>query len=127
MDAEKKSDRQEMETRTKDFALRVVKLVSALPKGQLSNVLGYQLLKSGTSIGANYCEANHASSKKQFVSIMEIALRESSETIYWLDLIISADVMPEERLKPLTQECTELRRILTSAILTTKQNMNREF
>src|SRR5690625_136062 len=106
MDAENMNmvNRKVIEKRTKDFALRIIKLVSVLPQNQVGYVLGRQLLKSGTSIGANYHEANHASSRKHFISTMEIAQREAAETSYWLGLLTEAEIMPKNRLIPLIQE-----------------------
>ncbi len=111
----------EMRDRTKRFAVRIVKLVSALPeKKQASYVLGRQLLKSGTSIGANYREATRASSKRHFITTLEIAQREAEETYYWLELLVETDTMSHKRLAKLMQECKELIAILTAAVRTAK-------
>ena len=75
-------DRDELRSRTKKFALRIIRLVSSLPRDKTGDILGRQLLKSGSSIGANYREALRASSKKHFISTVTIALREADETLY---------------------------------------------
>jgi four helix bundle protein len=114
-------DHRDMCDRTKAFAVRVIKLVAAIPKGRTGDVLGRQLLKSGTSIGANYREATRASSKRHFVTTLEIAAREADETLYWLELLAETDTISPARLQDLTQECDELIAILTATIKTAKQ------
>ena len=79
-------DKRELELRTKTFAIRVIKFVSNLPKSRVTNVLGFQLLKAGTSIGANYREANRAESKNDFIHKIGIVSKEATETMYWLEL-----------------------------------------
>ena len=111
---------QELKDRTKQFALRVVRLVAALPANRLGDVLGRQLLRSGTSIGANYREALHASSRKHFISTIEIVLREADETLYWLELIQESETVKPSRLVPLAAECRELIAIFIATIRTSK-------
>ena len=113
-------DSKQLQARTKAFALRIIRLVAALPKSRLGDVLGRQLLRSGISIGANYREALRASSRKQFISTLEIVLREADESLYWLELIAESAVMKPSRLAPLTVECHELVAILAATIRTTK-------
>ncbi len=109
-----------MRSRTLAFASRIVRLSAALPNDRVGDVLGRQLLKSGTSIGANYREAMRASSRKHFITILEIALREADETDYWLELILDNDLIPSDKLKPLQQECRELIAILAATVRTAK-------
>jgi four helix bundle protein len=111
----------DMRARTKAFAVRVIRMTTALPPGKASDVLGRQVLKSGTSIGANYREAHRASSRKQFISMMEIAQREADETLYWLELIDAAGLIPSQRLGPLMAEGKELLAILTSTVVSAKK------
>jgi four helix bundle protein len=115
-------DSNELKERTKQFALRVIKLVAALPDNNIGWVLGKQILKSGTSIGANYREALRASSRKHFISITEIAVREADETLYWLELLADSKVIPSDRLSDLINECDQLVAILTATIKTAKRN-----
>src|SRR5438552_1581755 len=79
-------DKKELEQRTKAFAVAVINFVESLPKSKASDVLGYQLLKSGTSVGANYREANRAQSRADFVHKIAIVEKEIAETEYWLEL-----------------------------------------
>lgn len=114
-------DHHDMRDRTKAFAVRVVRLVAALPKNRVGDVLGRQLLKSGTSIGTNYREAVRASSKRHLVTTLEIAAREADETLYWLEMLAETDTIESKRLRDLTQECDELIAILTTTIKTAKK------
>ncbi len=113
-------NRDELRLRTKSFALRVIRLVASLPKGRVGEVLGRQLLKSGTSIGANYREALRASSHKHFLSIMDIVVRETDETLYWLELLSESESVKPSRLINLMQECTELRAIFAKTAKTAR-------
>jgi len=113
-------DRDELRTRTKKFALRVIKLVNALPRGAVGNVLGRQLLKAATAIGANYREALRASSRRHFTSIIEISVREADEALYWLELLAESGVMKASRLSELIEECNELVAIFASTAKTAK-------
>jgi len=79
-------DKAELERRTKAFALRVIHFVGGLPRSRIADVVGYQLAKAGTSIGANYCEANRAESRNDFIHKIGIVEKEAAETQYWLAL-----------------------------------------
>jgi len=107
-------DKKELEERTKKFALRIIKLVSALPKSKVCDVIGCQLVKSGTSIGANYREATRAVSKAEFISKICIVEKETSETQYWLELLVDSGVVNKEKLADLTDECGQLLAIFTA-------------
>jgi four helix bundle protein len=113
-------DREEMLSRMRAFGVRIIKLNAALPKDAAGRTLASQVLRAGTSIGANYHEACHASSKRHFITTMEIAQREARETLYWLELLAEADIISSKRLKPLREECDELIAILTATIRTAK-------
>ncbi len=115
-------DRQQLCYRMKQFALRIINLVSRLPRNRVGDVLGRQILRSGTSIGANYSEAMRASSRKHFISIVEIAAREAGETLYWLELLAESKTVKPTLLKSLIQECNELTAILTATARTAKQH-----
>ena len=104
----KEQSLQDMRARTKAFALRVIKLYVALPKNQEAQVLGKQVLRSGTSVGAHYREACRAKSDADFISKIEGGLQELEETVYWLELICEAGIFTEERVKPLHDEAEEL-------------------
>ncbi|MBU4273346.1 MAG: four helix bundle protein [Planctomycetes bacterium] len=116
----------DLRNRTKKFALRIIKLASALPRNRLGEVLGRQILKSGTSIGANYREALRASSRRHFVTTLEIAIREGEETVYWLELLAESNTLKPSRLSDLTKECDELVAILTATVRTTKRQIRNQ-
>jgi four helix bundle protein len=111
----------ELEERTKQFALRVILFVAALPENKVNNVVGYQLLKSGTSIGANYREANRAESRKDFIHKIGIAEKEAAEAQYWLDLSQEAHLGNDDERRRLLFESGELVAIFTSIGRTTKR------
>ena len=112
----------EMVARTRAFALRVVRLSVALPRNREADVLGKQLLRSGTSVGANYRAAQRGRSPAEFRAKLGIALEEADESVYWLDLMIHAPVFPAERLRPLLAEAEELTAILAASLLKAKAN-----
>ena len=103
----------ELEQRTKEFSLILIRFLQSLPKNYLGEVLGRQLLKSGTSIGANYREANRAESKADFIHKLAIGEKEASETLYWLELLLEAGIGANQAAK-------ELLAIFTAAGRTSK-------
>ena len=115
----------DLETRTTAFALRIVKLFSALPKTTEAQVLGKQLLRSGTSIGAHYREAKRAKSNSDFISKIEDALQELDETCYWLELIERSGILTARRLGSLRAEAVELTKILITVVKRVKEKMKK--
>ena len=113
----------DLESRTTDFALRIIKLFSALPKTTEAQVLGKQLLRSGTSIGAHYREAKRAKSSLDFINKIEGALQELDETCYWLELIERSGIMTAKRLGSLRAEAIELTKILVTVVKHAKEKM----
>lgn len=109
-------ERQDLFERTKSYALRIVRLYCALPKSTEAQVLGKQVLRSGTSIGAHYREANRAKSNADFINKLETALQELDETIYWLELIIDAKIFSPKKVEPLLIETKELNAIFTTMV-----------
>ncbi|MFH1943570.1 MAG: four helix bundle protein [bacterium] len=107
-------DKKELEERTKQFALRIIKLVSVLPRGKVCDVIGYQLVKSGTSVGANYREAGRAESKADFIHKIGIVEKEAGETQYWLELLIDEGIVQKDKLSGLWDECGQLLAIFTA-------------
>src|SRR5689334_1703636 len=95
----------EMRERTKMFGVRIVRMVSALPQNRIGDVLGKQILRSGTSVGANDREALRASSRQQFLYSVEICLREADETASWMELIKEANLLKSGQLKLIVKEC----------------------
>jgi four helix bundle protein len=105
---------QNLEKRTRDFAVRIIRLSSALPNTPEGRVIRNQLTKSGTSIGANYREANRARSKADFRNKISICESEASETQYWLEVIAQMGWLTQDQLKAESEECGELLAIFTS-------------
>ena len=116
----------DLRQRTKAFALRVIKLSGSLPGNRLGEVLGRQLLKSGTSIGANWREATRASSKRHFVTNTEICIREADETLYWLELLSESALVKPVRLVSITDECNQLLAILTTTAKRAKMGLQKK-
>ena len=101
--------------RTKEFARRIIRLYVALPKGSVvAQVLGKQFLRSGTSVGANYREANRGRSKAEFIAKIGDCLKEADETLYWLELLSDENVVASSRLRLLLGETNELVAIFTT-------------
>jgi len=121
-------DASELKQRTKQFSLRVIKLVDALPTTRSTNVIGNQLLRAGTSVGANYRAALRGRSRPDFIAKLGIAIEEADESLYWMELLAEAELMTPERLNPLMQEANELISILTTTVKTerSKTAMKRE-
>ena len=112
-----------LRTRSKDFAEKIVLLCRELKVHRVEAVLVNQLLKAGTSIGANIHEAQYAQGAKDFISKLEIALKECNECEYWLDLLRSTtDLLPEDMFSPYLKDCVDLRRMLVSSVKTMKEN-----
>jgi len=117
----KESEKRDLRVRTKEFALRVIRLYSSLPKTTLAQVIGKQVLRSGTSVGAHYREANRARSTAEFISKIEGGLQELEETDYWLELLVDSKVVPEAQLADLRSELGELMAILVSCAKNAKR------
>jgi four helix bundle protein len=111
----------DLRNRTKQFALRVIRLFGALPKTVEAQVLGKQLLRSGTSVGAHYREGHRARSTAEFISKLEVGLQELDETAYWLELLIEGGIMPESRLVELVDEANQLTAILVTCVKGAKE------
>lgn len=107
------------------FAIRTVKLYQHLSTNQHEYVLSKQLLRSGTSIGANIAEAQQAQSRADFLSKLSISLKETTETKYWLRLMESTDYLTTQEATSMLRDCSEIEKLLVSIIKTTKQKMER--
>ena len=104
--------------KSKQFAIRIVKLYNHLCANKKEYVLSKQLLKSGTSIGANLAEAECAMSKKEFIGKLDIAHKECAETQYWLELLHETDCLSQGEYESIVADCIELRKILTASTKT---------
>ncbi len=111
---------QDMNERTKRFALRIIRLFAALPKTTEAQVIGKQLLRSGVSVGAHYREAKRARSTAEFTSKLEVGLQELEETGYWIELLADTEIISKKRPQELQNEIEELTAILVSIIKNAK-------
>lgn len=112
----------DLKDRTKAFALRVIRMFVALPKTEEARVLGKQVLRSGTSVGANFREAHRARSKAEFIAKVGDCLKELDETAYWLELLSESAIVPVPKLASLRDECDQLLAIFTTISKKAKSN-----
>ena len=113
-------DKVELERRTKAFGVKVVRFATALPRNRVSDTLGMQLLKSGTSVGANYREANRAQSRSDFIHKVALVEKEAAETQYWFELFDASDIGNSDDRRWLLQESNALVAIFTKVGKTSK-------
>src|SRR5215475_13512590 len=107
-------DKRELQDRTKQFALRVLNLVDALPRTTGARAISMQLAQAATSIGANYRAACRSRSRAEFAAKLGVAVEEADESLYWLELVRDGKLLPENKLSPLLKEADELTDILAS-------------
>jgi four helix bundle protein len=107
-------NKEELKNRTKEYALRIIKLVKALPNTTEGRVIGNQLIRSGTSIGANYRAALRARSRAEFIAKLGIVIEEADESEFWLELIIEAKLLKKVLVEPILKETNELIAIFVS-------------
>ena len=112
----------DLKKRTKTFGLQIIRLVESLPNSKTADVIGRQLLRSGTSVGANYRAACRARSRAEFISKMGIVEEETDESIYWMEILQESDLVNADQLKELQREGNELLSIIVSSINTAKRN-----
>ncbi len=110
----------DLKARTKVYARRIIRLYSSLPKTTLSQVLGKQLLRSGTSVGANYREAFRGRSKAEFIAKIGDCLKEIDETSYWLELLVDEKIVPNARMSDLLDETNQLTAIFVAILKSSK-------
>jgi four helix bundle protein len=115
----------DLKLRTKQFAVRIIKLSSSLARTGPADVIGRQLVRSGTSVGAQYREAHRARSTAEFISKLECVIQELDESVYWLELLEEANLMPAKRLFLLRAEANELMAIFVASVRTAKNNKRR--
>ena len=108
--------------KSRQFAVRIIRLGQYLQTEKKEFILSNQIIRSGTSIGANIVEALKAISQKEFLQKMYIAFKECNETMYWLDLLYATDYLSEQQFQSLNNDCAELQKILSSITQTTKNN-----
>ncbi|MGH9530799.1 MAG: four helix bundle protein [Terriglobales bacterium] len=110
-----------LRVRTKAFGLRIIRLFRALPRSPEAQIIGKQLLRCGTSVGANYRAACRGRSRQEFVAKLGIVVEEADEAIYWLEMLVDAGIVPAKRLKELLAEAHELTAIFTAAQHTSRR------
>ena len=110
----------DFQTRTFDYALRIVRLVEALPKNETSSILGKQLLRSGTSVGANSRAARRSRSRAEFISKLGIVEEEADEALFWIELLTAAGKVSEKKVESLRKETDEILAITVSSIKTAR-------
>lgn len=113
---------QEMKQRTKKFAVRVIKMTEALPNTRAADVIAKQLIRSSSSVGANYRAALRARSQADFISKIGITIEETDESEYWIELLVDCEIVKSERMTELLKEANELIAILTATSKTTKSH-----
>jgi four helix bundle protein len=111
-----------LKVRTKLFALTIIKFVQELPKNYISNVIGGQLLRAGTSVGANYRAACRARSQAEFISKMGIVEEEADESIYWIEILIEAELIKQTKVDSLLKESNEILAMTVASIKTARKN-----
>lgn len=120
MQKEEKSGQNDLRDRTKQFSLRMIRMFTALPKTTEAQVLGKQVLRSATSVGANYREAYRGRSRAEFIAKAGDCLKEIEETGYWLELLVESGIVDKPRLEGLMAECDELTAIFVTIIRKSK-------
>ena len=105
-----------------DFAARIIKLCKFLEEKKNEHIISKQIIRSGTSIGANINEAQYGNSKADFISKLHISLKETAETEYWLRLLFKSEYIDEKMFNSLLEDCLELKKLLISSINTAKKN-----
>lgn len=114
----------DLSKKTKHLAIEMIKLVEGLPRGRVADVLGKQILRSGTSVGANYRAASRARTKPDFISKMGIVEEEADETLYWLELLLEAKLVTQNQVQYLVTESNEILAMVVSSIKTARRNKN---
>ena len=114
-------DRHNLPVRTKRFALRVIKLVNAMPKSLAGRTIGSQLVRCGTSVAANYRASCKARSKAEFIAKIGVVEEEADESCFWMEMIIEPELIPAARVAELLSEAREITKIMASSRLTAKR------
>ena len=112
----------QLQDRTKTFAVRIINAFSGLPKHEAARVIGRQFLRSGTSLAANYRAACRARSAADFISKISVVAEEAEETLFWLELLVQAELIGANSVEPLMNECDELLKIFSASLATAKRN-----
>lgn len=116
---------EELKRRTKMFGLDVIHLLDEMSPGKVANTIGSQLLRSATSVGANYRAACRGRSKPEFIAKIGIAIEEADESLYWMELLCESGIMSQERLKGLMNEANEIIAILSASSITARSSLSK--
>ena len=114
----------ELKKRTKRFAIRVITMFRSLPRSEEARIIGRQVLRSGTSVAANYRAVCRARSRAEFIAKVGIVVEEADETVFWLELLIESSIVRESQLRPLLLEANELLAIFAASQHTAKKGKN---
>lgn len=117
--------RNDLRERTTEFALRIVRMYTRLPKTTEAQTLGKQALRSGTSVGAQFRESQRAKSDADFINKLESVLQEADETAYWLELLVKAEIVPSSKLEPLRKEIDEIIAIIVTIVTKVKKRIGK--
>jgi len=118
-------DEKEFKERTKRFALQIIELVESLPKSKTTEIIGRQLLRSGTSVGANYRAACRAKSAADMIAKLAIAEEEADESIYWMELLVDAGTVSADQIDPLRAEANQLVAMLVASMKTLRNRIQK--
>jgi four helix bundle protein len=112
----------DLKERTKKFAIEIIKIVSEFPKTTVGFEIGKQLVRSGTSVGANYRSSQRGRSRAEFISKLSVVQEEADETVFWLEITQDSGLLSEERVKNVLKEANELTAIFTTMVINSKNN-----
>ncbi len=115
----------DLSDRTKKFALRIIKLIKSLPNDVVSQTIGRQLIRSATSVAANYRAACRARSKAEFIAKLGIVVEEADESVFWIEMLIESEVISSEKVKDLKNETNEILSIMITSIKSAKKNSSK--
>ena len=118
-------NKNDLRERTTDFALRIIRMYSSLPRSTVSQTLGKQVLRSGTSVGAQFRESQRAKSDADFINKLESVLQEADETAYWLELLVRAKIVPASKLESLRKETDEIIAIFVTIVTKVKKRIGK--
>jgi len=116
-------DAEELKQSTKIFGLKIIRLVESLPSTKATHVIGNQVIRSGTSVGANYKAACRGRSKAEFIAKMGIVIEEADESMYWMEMLIEAGIVSQDDMAELLSEADELVAIITASVKTARSSL----
>lgn len=115
-------DAKQLQQRTKNFAIRILKVFSQLPKEEVSRIIGRQFVRAGTSVAANYRATCRARSRPDFISKISVVAEEADETLFWLELLVESQLISKQIVGSLMSECEQLLKIFSASLTTAKRN-----